>query len=114
MAGVKGRSGGARANAGGARPGAGRKAVQPVFIAPETAAVVDGEPLDPRPTLELVALGHLEVSQAQMKALLALLPYVHAKRGEGGKKEEAAGKAKKAGSGKFAAAAPPKLVVNNR
>lgn len=107
MAGVKGKSGGAR-------PGAGRKAKEPTFIAPAQAAAVPGEPLDPRPTLELIALGHMEVSPSQMKALLALLPYVHTKRGEGGKKDELADKAKKAGGGKFAAAAPPKLVVNNR
>lgn len=106
MAGVKGKSGGPR-------PGAGRKKVEPAFIAPEAAKAVAGEPLDPRPTLELIALGHMEVSPAQMKALLALLPYVHTKKGEGGKKDAQADAAKKAGS-KFAAAAPPKLVVNNR
>lgn len=103
MAGVKGRSGGKR-------EGAGRKAQEPTFIAPEDAAVVPGEPLDPRPTLELVALGHMEVSAAQMKALLALLPYVHTKKGDGGKKDEQAANAKKAAS-KFApSAAPLKLV----
>ena len=107
MAGVKGRSGGAR-------PGAGRKKAEPVFIAPEAAKAVAGEPLDPRPTLELVALGHMEVSPAQMKALLALLPYVHTKKGEGGKKDEKADAAKKAGAGKFAAAAPPLKLVGKR
>lgn len=111
MAGVKGRSGGARRNSGGARPGAGRKPVETVMVPPEVAEVVDGEPLDPRPTLELVALGHLEVSPSQMKALLALLPYVHTKKGEGGKKDEKASAAKKAGAGKFAAAAPPLKLV---
>lgn len=74
MAGVKGKSGGAR-------PGAGRKPKKGTEIAPEVAKVVDGEPLDPRPTLELIALGHMEVSTAQLKALTALLPYVHAKKG---------------------------------
>jgi hypothetical protein len=107
MAGVKGRSGGAR-------PGAGRKAKEPTFIAPEKAQAVSGEPLDPLPTLELVALGHLEVSAQQMKALLALLPYTNMKKGEGGKKDAKGEAAKKAGAGKFAPAAPPKLVVNNR
>lgn len=62
MAGVKGKSGGPRKNSGGARPGAGRKPAKPIEIQPETAKVVDGEPMDPRPTLELVALGHIEVS----------------------------------------------------
>lgn len=103
MAGVKGKSGGAR-------PGAGRKAKEPTYIAPAQAAAVPGEPLDPRPTLELVALGHMEVSPAQMKALLALLPYVHTKKGDGGKKDDVADKAKKAAS-KFAPTpAPLKLV----
>jgi phage terminase small subunit len=114
---VKGKSGGPRPNSGGARPGAGRKPkpkAPPVQIAPEVAKVVDGEPLDPRPTLELIALGHMEVSQAQMKALLALLPYVHTKKGEGGKKDEAAGNAKKAAGGRFAAAAPPLRLVGQK
>jgi phage terminase small subunit len=114
MAGVKGRSGGPRPNSGGARPGAGRKPkpkAPPVVIAPEVAKVEDGEPLDPRPTLELVALGHMEVSPQQLKALLALLPYTNTKKGEGGKKDEAADKAKKAGSGKFGAAPPPLALV---
>lgn len=114
MAGVKGKSGGPRVNAGGARPGAGRKPAETVFIAPEVAQVSDGEPLDPRPTLELIALGHMEVSQTQMKALLALLPYVHTKKGEGGKKDVKADAAKKAGAGKFSAAAPPLKLVGGR
>lgn len=103
MAGVKGRSGGAR-------PNSGPKPKKPTLIAPEQSAVVSGDPLDPRPTLELVALGHMEVSPQQFKALTALLPYVHTKKGDGGKKEEAADKAQKAAS-KFApTAAPLKLV----
>lgn len=107
MAGVKGKSGGVR-------PGAGRKAKEPTFITPEQAAVVSGEPLDPLPTLELVALGHMEVSPLQMKALLALLPYTNAKKGDGGKKVAQGDAAKKAGAGKFAAAAPPLKLVGRR
>lgn len=107
MAGVKGRSGGAR-------PGAGRKKEPAVEISKAAAKVADGEPLDPRPTLELIALGHMEVSALQMKALLALLPYTNTKMGEGGKKDAKADAAKNAAGGKFAAALPPKLVVNNR
>lgn len=45
---------------------------------------------------------------------VAAAPYLHPKKGEGGKKEELGGKADRAARGKFAAAAPPKLVVNNR
>ena len=81
MAGVKGRSGGKR-------QGAGRKAKAPTEVPTEVAKVVHGEPLDPRPTLELVALGHMEVSPAQLKALTALLPYVHAKKGAAAAKPE--------------------------
>lgn len=104
MAGVKGRSGGKRA-------GAGRKPAAPVLIAPEVAGAAPGAPLDPRPTLELVAMGHMEVSALQMKALLALLPYTNTKKGEGGKKDETAGRAKKAAGGRFAAAPPPLKLV---
>jgi len=104
MAGVKGKSGGAR-------PNAGRKPKETVFITPEAAKVEAGEPLDPLPTLELIALGHMEVSALQMKALLALLPYTNTKKGEGGKKDAKDDAAKKAGAGKFAAAAPPLKLV---
>jgi phage terminase small subunit len=107
MAGKPGRSGGAR-------PGAGRKAKEPAFVAPATAQIVDGQPLDPRPTLELIALGHMEASPQQFKALTALLPYVHVKKGEGGKKDAQGDAAKKVGAGKFAAAAPPLKLVGNR
>lgn len=85
MAGVKGKSGGAR-------PGAGRKKKPTVEIAPEVAKVVHGEPLDPRPTLELIALGHMEVSPQQFKALTALLPLVHAKKGPAAGKPESPAK----------------------
>lgn len=103
MAGVKGKSGGARA-------GAGRKPKPPANIPPEVALAAPGEPLDPRPTLELVALGHIEVSPAQLKALTALLPYVHSKKGEGGKKDQRNDAAKKV-AGRFTPAAPPRLVA---
>lgn len=116
MAGVKGRSGGPRANAGGARPGAGRKkkeSIPPAPIPPEVGEATDGQPFDPRPTLELVARGLLEVSPQQYKALTALLPYAHTKKGEGGKKDQQAEAAKKAGAGKYSAAAPPRAVRAN-
>ena len=107
MAGVPGKSGGAR-------QGAGRKPKpkQPPtpLVAPgeQTAA---GQPFDPRPTLEQIAMGLLEVPPQQFNALRALLPLVHFKKGEGGKKDADAEKAKKAGAGKFSPAAPPKLVA---
>lgn len=40
---------------------------------------------------------------------VAAMPYVHAKVGEGGKKEKQADNAKKASAGKFAIAQPPRL-----
>jgi phage terminase small subunit len=126
MAGVKGRSGGAR-------PGAGRKKKAPtVLIAPaaaakkapagksKSAAAAPAAPavlagigeagFDPRPALEQVAMGLLEVSAQQLKALTALLPYVHTKKGEGGKKEQRQEAAEKV-AGRFSPAAPPKLAA---
>lgn len=49
---------------------------------------------------------------ARQDAAKALMPYEHAKKGEVGKKQQAADNAKTAGS-KFNAAAPPRLAVNN-
>lgn len=46
-------------------------------------------------------------------AAKAMLPYMHQKKGEGGKKDAKAEAAKKAAN-KFAVQQPPKLVVNNR
>lgn len=106
MAGTPGKSGGARA-------GAGRKPKpkpQPMPIPTQVVGAEEGKGFDPRPTLELVALGLLEVSPQQYKALTALLPYVHQKLGEGGKKEQKDAAAKKVG-GRFTAGAPPKLVA---
>jgi hypothetical protein len=77
---------------------------------PGVLAGIGEEGFDPRPALEQVALGLLDPSPAQMKALVALMPYVHSKKGEGGKKErkqEAAAKV----AGRFAPAAPPKLAA---
>lgn len=45
---------------------------------------------------------------------VAAAPYMHPKVGEGGKKEQRSAAAKTAGAGRFAPAAPPKLVVSNR
>jgi hypothetical protein len=116
MAGVKGRSGGAR-------PGAGRKKKPPTVLAtPDSQAAAPSpapaalpaalvgmgqDGFDPRPALEQVAQGLIEVSTQQFKALTALLPYVHTKKGEGGKKDQAAERAKKAAGGRFGSAPPP-------
>lgn len=104
MAGVKGKSGGARPNAGGARPGAGRprKPLPPPFKI---------EPCDMLTLLQNVALGVVEATPIQVRAAIAAVQYTHAKKAAGSKKDEQAGKAKKAGSGKFAAGAPPLKLV---
>ena len=118
MAGVKGRSGGARpnsggprANSGGARPGAGRKKK------PEN----EGKQFLPGSDPEATPLDVLQQTMRDPDVPLALriaaaraaAPFVHQKMGEGGKKEEKSTAAKKAAKGRFSPSAPPKLVVNN-
>lgn len=103
MAGVKGRSGGAR-------PGAGRKP-NPV-VAPVPIPQGDRDMLE---LLQDVALGKTEATALQVRAAIAAVQYTHTKRADGGKKEERQGAAKEASSGgRFAPSAPPKLVVNNK
>lgn len=101
MAGVKGRSGGPRANAGGARPGAGRKKKEPP-INPHN---------DPLEFLKAVWMGEVEATVAQVRAATAALPFKHRKLGEGGKKEDAEERQKAAASGRFGRRQPPKLVA---
>jgi phage terminase small subunit len=109
MAGVKGRSGGPRANSGGARPGAGRKPNPDKVKENAPPSVI--EECDMLTLLQNVALGRVEANALQVRAAIAAVQYTHTKKGDGGKKEDEAEKAKKAGAGKFAAAAPPKLVA---
>jgi len=130
MAGVQGKSGGPRPNSGGARPGAGRKPKAPAEksanAAIETrlepqprggalkrtkAVPVEIEPCDMLTLLQRIALGQVEASAGQIRAAVAAVQYTHTKKGDGGKKDEDAEKAKKASAGKFASAAPPKLVA---
>lgn len=97
MAGVKGRSGGAR-------PGAGRKP------APKVPPTPQGD-VDMLQMLQNVALGKIEATPLQVRAAVAAVQYTHTKRGDGGKKEEREEAAKRAGAGKFGpATAPLKLV----
>lgn len=98
MAGVKGRSGGAR-------PGTGPKPKDK----PKTVVVV-GE-VDMLTLLQDVALGRTESTPLQVRAAIAAVQYTHTKRADGGKKEERDEAAKKAGAGRFSASAPPKLVA---
>ncbi|WP_407280596.1 hypothetical protein U5817_09950 [Aromatoleum evansii] len=111
MAGVKGRSGGAR-------PGAGRKPKKRVDG--DVASTKQKKPVpiqqgekDMLELLQDIALGKTEATSLQVRAAIAAVQYTHTKRHDGGKKDEQAEKAKKA-AGKFASALPPKLVVNNR
>jgi phage terminase small subunit len=98
MAGVKGKSGGKR-------PNAGRK---PAEKPPLVPVVVAGR--DPLELLLQIAFGQTEVSQDQLKAAIAAVPYVHQKKGEGGKKEERQAQAEKVAN-RFSPARPPLSVV---
>lgn len=75
----------------------------------ETLPVTD----DPKVFLLAVMNHSLIKGNFRIDAAKTLLPFVHQKLGEGGKKEEKVNAAKKASAGRFGAAAPPKLVVNN-
>ena len=95
MAGVKGRSGGARA-------GAGRKPKEPAV----------SSYTDPLDFLRAVWKGEMDASPGQIRAAQAALPFVHKKLGEGGsKKEETEAKAKAAAAGRFGRREPPRLVA---
>lgn len=102
MAGVKGMKGG-----GGARAGAGRKPKPKAPAAPPIPQSHD----DMLAFLQDVALGRTEATPIQVRAAIAAVQYTHTKKHDGGKKDEVAEKAKKAGAGKFAPATPPKLVA---
>jgi hypothetical protein len=104
MAGVKGKSGGPRANSGGSRPGAGRKPAPK----PEPEVNSKDDPLD---FLLAVMHGEIVPSPEQLRAAVAAAQYVHTKRADGGKKDERQKKAEKvASSNRFAPTAAPKLV----
>lgn len=105
MAGVKGRSGGSRPGTGGARPGSGRKPREPVLIDSQALLTTD-------PIKFLTALMNDVEADIKIRAdaAKALLPFVHAKKGEGGKKETRLEEARKVAS-KFAPSAPPRLIA---
>lgn len=106
MSGVKGRSGGPRANSGGRRAGAGRKPKPPVL-----APAMEGQtPLD---FLLSVQNDPAVPIQDRIRAAVAAAQYVHPKMGEGGKKHAAKQAQQEADVGLYARRAPPKLIVNN-
>jgi phage terminase small subunit len=113
MSGVKGKSGGARQGTGGARPGtggarpgAGRKPK------PKPVLAVSSEPdSDPKKFLQSVMNDELADPRIRMDAAKALLPFMHQKLGEGGKKDERLNAAKKIATGKFSPVAPPLRLV---
>ena len=97
MAGVKGRSGGAR-------PGAGRPKKEPTIL--QLAATYS----DPLPFLMAVVNDQGTDIKIRVDAAKAALPYKHAKPGEVGKKDLARDRAAALGSGgRFAPSAPPPL-----
>ena len=111
MAGVKGRSGGPRANSGGARPGAGRKPAPKVMLdipVPVADSLAHKDPM----VFLMALMNDLEADiKVRADAAKALLPFIHGKKGEGGKKDEQLDAAKKAGKGRFAAAPAPLRMV---
>jgi len=91
MAGVKGKSGGAR-------PNAGRK--------PKPPTLAEGK--DAVEFLSQVMQGLIDPSPAQLEAAKALV-----RLADDGKKAQRQQAAEKVSTGKFGAAEPPRLVVNN-
>ena len=95
---------------GGKRIGAGRK---PAEIQRLDIPVPVGETLahkDPKVFL-LALMNDLEADvKLRAEAAKTLMPFMHGKIGEGGKKDEKQDAAKRAGAGKFGASAPPRLV----
>lgn len=99
MAGVKGKSGGARA-------GAGRKPKPK----PDPVSLGGRDMLQ---VLQDVALGLVDATPLQVRAAIAAVQYTHAKKGEGGKKEDKQDAAAKVAS-KFGARPAPLKVVGGR
>lgn len=123
MAGVKGKSGGARTNSGGKRPGAGRKKTVAVVTPEKSTNAADAKShAQERPAelsdfdmlgmLQAVALGQVMATALQVRAAIAAVQYTHTKRSDGGKKDDVENKAKQAAGGKFGARPAPLKLVN--
>jgi len=87
-------------------------AVTAISPRPEENAGGIGVYEDPLDFLKAVMNSAAEDIDIRKDAAKAMLPYVHSKKGEGGKKD-AKQAAAKAVASKFAGMAPPQLVVNN-
>ena len=106
MAGKPGKSGGVR-------PGAGRKPAEAVKLSIPVPIAENLAHKDPKVFL-LALMNDLEADvKLRADAAKALMPFMHAKI-EAGVKDAKAEAAKKAGAGKFGAAAPPLRIVNGR
>ena len=106
MAGRPGMKGG-----GGKRPGSGRKPKAPAPQDPALPATPNQDPLD---FLLSVQNDAKAAPALRVRAAIAAAQYLHIKKGDGGKKDEKAERAKAAAGGKFAPPPAPKLVVNNK
>jgi len=72
---------------------------------------VEQDPQDMLTLLQNIALGRTDATAIQVKAAVAAVQYTHAKKGEGGKKDERQKAAEKVG-GRFAPTAPPRARMN--
>lgn len=122
---------------GGARPGSGRKATglakpkkpkaeaAPVAFSADGVKTKDAPPswpfgVEPESLSELTPLQYLlsvvrdvgADERVRIQAASIAAPFMHAKVGEAGKKDEKGAAAKRVGAGKFAASAPPLKLVN--
>jgi phage terminase small subunit len=102
---------------GGYRPGAGRKPKPPVLLAvapapaPKVDSTVESQGVeDPKEFLSSLMNDARADVKLRFEAAKALMPFVHAKIGEVGKKDQKQNDAQKV-AGRFTASAPPKLVA---
>lgn len=78
---------------------------------PINLSEIAGSFKDPKDFLAAVMNDIAEDPKLRIDAAKTLMPYVHAKKGELGKKGEDAERAKNAGNGKFAPKSAPRLVA---
>ena len=108
---------------GGSRPGAGRKKAlvkaepRPAKVATTLEAPVGDVVVTAKTPLQyMLDVMNDAVADERLRSQMAVAaaPYMHAKKGEGGKKDEQADKAKQAAGGRFKPAAPPLKLVARR